>query len=75
MAKLDNRLLDADCQDKIEENFNRVLALIDAISGDSGSLSALEARVTALDNEETGAVPALDTRVTTLEQEAGGSGT
>lgn len=49
MAGIDNRLNDAVCFKNIEENFNRVLALIDEIAGDEGALAALEARIEALE--------------------------
>jgi len=50
---IDPRLLDADCVEKIEENFNRVLALIDAIGGDEGALAALGEQIAALDDRVT----------------------
>lgn len=37
MPDIDSRLLDADCTEKIEENFNRTLALIDEGSGGGGA--------------------------------------
>ena len=68
MVTIDERLLDATCVENLEENFNRILALIDGISGEEGTVAALAARVTALDDEDTGAVPALAGRVTALEE-------
>lgn len=70
MASIDSRLLDAKDHAQIVENFNRVLALIDAITGETGTLAALAARVAALDDEETGAVAALAARVAALEPAA-----
>ena len=52
MVTIDERLLDATCVENIEENFNRVLAMIDGISGDEGALAALDARVTALEEAQ-----------------------
>lgn len=49
MVTIDARLLDATCVENIEENFNRMLALIDAISGETGTVAALAARVTELE--------------------------
>lgn len=65
---IDTRLLDARDQTAVEENFNRILALIDAISGETGTVAALTARVTALD--DTDDEESLISRVTALEQEA-----
>lgn len=70
MVEIDSRLLDATCVENLEENFNRVLALIDAISGPEGTVAAITARVEALDGEE-GAIAALSARIAALEPEEG----
>ena len=74
MVTIDSRLLDATCVENLEENFNRIMALIDAISGEGGTVAALDTRLTALDEEDTGAIALLDGRVTALEEAAEGAG-
>ena len=55
MVSIDSRLIDADDEMKITEDFNRALALLDAKSKElSDRCTALEARVTALEPAEEG---------------------
>ena len=66
MVDIDERLLDATCVENIEENFNRVMNRLDGVTDeDNGTLAALAARVTALEeatdsNDEEPSEPAGD---------------
>lgn len=44
---IDDRLLDANCQEKIEENFNRVLDMIDSGGGSGGGAGVFWVNITS----------------------------